>query len=83
MGFFTYSIFILRPIKLQNTLELKFAVVLGTRPEIVKLSPIINKLNNKNSEIIFSGQHYDYNMSLQFINQLEIENQIIPLNSKI
>ena len=51
---------------------MKFAVVLGTRPEIVKLSPIINKLNNKNSEIIFSGQHYDYNMSLQFINQLEI-----------
>ena len=72
MGFFTYSIFILRPIKLQNTLELKFVVVLGTRPEIVKLAPIINKLNNKNSEIIFTGQHYDYNMSLQFINQLEI-----------
>jgi len=53
-------------------LELKFVVVLGTRPEIVKLAPIINKLNNKNSEIIFTGQHYDYNMSLQFINQLEI-----------
>jgi len=51
---------------------LKYAVILGTRPEIVKLAPIINKLNNKNSEIIFTGQHYDYNMSLQFINQLEI-----------
>ena len=47
---------------------MKTAIVLGTRPEIIKLAPIIRKL--KNSSLIFTGQHYDYEMSLQFIKQL-------------
>ena len=49
---------------------MKIAIVLGTRPEIIKLSPIISKLNKKNSTIIFTGQHYDYNMSMKFIEEL-------------
>jgi len=49
---------------------MKIAIVLGTRPEIIKLAPIINKLNKNNSQIIFTGQHYDYEMSLRFIEQL-------------
>ena len=51
---------------------MKLAVILGTRPEIIKLSPIIDKLNNKNSHVIFTGQHYDYDMSKQFMKQLQI-----------
>ncbi len=51
---------------------MKIALVLGTRPEIIKLAPIINKLGKKNSDVIFTGQHYDYEMSLQFFNQLKI-----------
>ena len=51
---------------------MRIAIVLGTRPEIIKLAPIIHKLNQKNSSIIFTGQHYDYEMSLQFIEQLGI-----------
>ena len=47
---------------------MKTAIVLGTRPEIIKLAPLIKKL--KNSSLIFTGQHYDYEMSLQFIKQL-------------
>ena len=49
---------------------MKIAIVLGTRPEIIKLAPIINKLNKNNSQVIFTGQHYDYEMSLRFIEQL-------------
>lgn len=49
---------------------MKTAVVFGTRPEIIKLVPIIKKLNRKNSVIIFTGQHYDYELSNQFIQQL-------------
>jgi len=49
---------------------MKTAIILGTRPEIIKLVPIIEKLTKKNSTIIFTGQHYDYNMSLQFIEEL-------------
>ena len=51
---------------------MKLAIVLGTRPEIIKLAPLINKLNKKNSEIIFTGQHFDYDMGLKFIKELGI-----------
>ena len=51
---------------------MKVAIVMGTRPEIIKLAPIINKLNKKNSSIIFTGQHYDYDMGLRFIEELEM-----------
>ncbi len=51
---------------------MKTVTVLGTRPEIIKLSPLIDKLGKKNNSIIFTGQHYDYDMGLQFIDQLGI-----------
>ena len=47
---------------------------MGTRPEIIKLAPIIKKLPKSSSTVIFTGQHYDYEMSLQFIKQLGIRN---------
>ncbi len=53
---------------------MKIAIVMGTRPEIIKLAPIIKKLPKSSSTVIFTGQHYDYEMSLQFINQLGIQN---------
>ena len=48
---------------------MKTAIIMGTRPEIIKLSPIIDKLSKKNP-IIFTGQHYDYSLGLKFIDQL-------------
>jgi UDP-N-acetylglucosamine 2-epimerase (non-hydrolysing) len=45
-------------------------VVMGTRPEIIKLSPVLNMLDIKNTHVVFSGQHYDYNLSIQFIEEL-------------
>ena len=51
---------------------MKTAIVMGTRPEIIKLSPLIKQLNKKNNSVIFTGQHYDYNLSLQFIEELGI-----------
>lgn len=49
-------------------------VVVGTRPEIIKMAPILRAL--KKSEIpslfVHCGQHYDYNMSQQFIEELEL-----------
>jgi UDP-N-acetylglucosamine 2-epimerase (non-hydrolysing) len=49
----------------------KILLVTGTRPEIIKLSPIISKIKN---DIIFvhTSQHYDYNMSLQFIEEMNL-----------
>ncbi len=49
-------------------------VVAGTRPEIIKMAPIIRALNQAKlpSVFIHCGQHYDYNMSQQFIENLEL-----------
>jgi UDP-N-acetylglucosamine 2-epimerase (non-hydrolysing) len=49
-------------------------VVGGTRPEIVKMAPIIRALKKNRMPFIFAhcGQHYDYNMSQQFIEELEL-----------
>jgi UDP-N-acetylglucosamine 2-epimerase (non-hydrolysing) len=49
-------------------------VVAGTRPEIIKMAPIIRALKDAKLPSIFvhCGQHYDYNMSQQFIENLEL-----------
>lgn len=51
---------------------MKAAIIMGTRPEIIKLASIINRLGKNESYLIFTGQHYDYNLSLQFIEELGI-----------
>jgi len=53
---------------------MKTAIIMGTRPEIIKLAPIIDKLPKKNCTIVFTGQHYDYHMGLKFVQQLGIRN---------
>ncbi len=49
-------------------------VVAGTRPEIIKMAPIIRALNKTKIPSVFvhCGQHYDYNMAQQFIEDLEL-----------
>jgi len=50
----------------------KLAIIIGTRPEIIKLSPLIRLTKKSNSDVIFTGQHYDYDMGLQFIEELNL-----------
>ncbi len=49
-------------------------VVAGTRPEIIKMAPIIRALKKVNIPFVFNqcGQHYDYCMAQQFIEDLEL-----------
>ena len=49
-------------------------VITGTRPEIIKMAPIIRALKAEGLPYIFvhCGQHYDYNMAQQFIENLEL-----------
>ena len=51
---------------------MKIAIIMGTRPEIIKLSELTKILGTKNCDVVFTGQHYDYNMSSQFIKELGI-----------
>jgi UDP-N-acetylglucosamine 2-epimerase (non-hydrolysing) len=53
---------------------MKTVVVLGTRPEIIKMSPIIRELEKRQQDyfILHTGQHYSYNLDRIFIDQLEL-----------
>lgn len=48
--------------------------IVGTRPNLVKLAPIVWAAQKKKikHQIIHTGQHYDYEMSQVFFEQLEI-----------
>ena len=49
-------------------------VVTGTRPEIIKMAPVLRALKKRNVQNVFvhCGQHYDYNMTQKFIEDLEL-----------
>jgi UDP-N-acetylglucosamine 2-epimerase (non-hydrolysing) len=53
---------------------MKISIVLGTRPEIIKFSPIIRECERLNLDyyILHTGQHYSYNMDRVFFEQLEL-----------
>lgn len=53
---------------------MKIGIILGTRPEIIKMSPIIDAIKENNIEyvIIHTGQHYDLEMSKQFFIDLKL-----------
>lgn len=51
----------------------KICIVFGTRPEIIKLFPLIHKLKKEQFFIVFSNQHYSKNMSLNFFNEFKID----------
>ena len=52
--------------------ELKIAIVLGTRPEIIKMSPVIRLCEKLGLDyfVLHTGQHYSYNMDRVFFEQL-------------
>ena len=52
----------------------RIAVTLGTRPEIIKMSPIIRALQQSDLDffILHTGQHYSYNMDRVFFEQLRL-----------
>jgi len=50
------------------------AIILGTRPEIIKMSPIIRECEARNLDyfILHTGQHYSYEMDRAFFEDLEL-----------
>ena len=53
---------------------MKIAVILGTRPEIIKMAPVIRELENRQESyfILHTGQHYSYNLDRVFFEQLKL-----------
>ena len=61
---------------------MKVALVLGTRPEIIKFSPIIRECERLELDyfVFHTGQHYSYNMDSVFFEQLELSEAQYNLN---
>jgi len=53
---------------------MKFCIIVGTRPEIIKMAPVIRECQKRkiNFFILHSGQHYDYKMDKLFFEELEL-----------
>jgi len=56
--------------------------IVGARPNFMKMSPVINELNQLGMKniLVHTGQHYDWNMSKVFFNELSIPKPDIFLN---
>jgi UDP-N-acetylglucosamine 2-epimerase (non-hydrolysing) len=50
---------------------MKYLFFLGTRPEIIKFAPVILEMKKRGMDhiVVFSGQHKDYNMCLEFFDE--------------
>lgn len=53
---------------------MRVSIILGTRPEIIKMSPIIQELEGRKLDysIIHTGQHYSYSMDKMFFEVLNL-----------
>ena len=62
--------------------RLKLLIIVGTRPEIIRLAAVINK-TRKYFDVILAhtGQNYDYNLNGVFFKDLKLENPEVYLNA--
>ena len=52
---------------------LKVMTIVGTRPELIKMSRVISELNRQvNHVLVHSGQNYDYELNQIFFEEMEI-----------
>ena len=57
--------------------------IVGVRPQIIKSAPLLHLLNNNQEielQLIHSGQHYDFEMSKIFFNELSLPEPLYNLN---
>ena len=66
----------------KNNGKLKLLIIVGTRPEIIRLAAVINKARLYfDTLLVHTGQNYDYNLNGVFFKDLNIEEPDIYLNA--
>ena len=69
-------------ISFQNNGKLKLLIIVGTRPEIIRLAAVINKCRKYFDCILaHTGQNYDYNLNGVFFHDLQLEDPEVYLNA--
>ena len=66
----------------KNNGKLKVLIIVGTRPEIIRLAAVIKKCRTYFDTILaHTGQNYDYNLNGVFFHDLELEDPDVYMNA--
>lgn len=69
-------------VKWKENGKLKFLIIVGTRPEIIRLAAVINKTRQYFDVVLaHTGQNYDYNLNGVFFKDLKLDDPEVYLNA--
>lgn len=69
-------------ISFKNNGKLKLLIIVGTRPEIIRLSAVINKCRNYFDTVLaHTGQNYDYNLNGVFFKDLKLSDPEVYMDA--
>ena len=69
-------------VKWQENGKLKLLIIVGTRPEIIRLAAVINKTRRYFDVILaHTGQNYDYNLNGIFFKDLKLKDPEVYMNA--
>ena len=69
-------------VSFQDNGKLKLLIIVGTRPEIIRLAAVINKTRRYFDVILaHTGQNYDYNLNGIFFRDLKLKDPEVYLNA--
>ena len=71
-----------KKVSFKNNGKLKLLIIVGTRPEIIRLAAVIKKCRKYFDTILaHTGQNYDYNLNGVFFHDLELDDPEVYLNA--
>ena len=69
-------------VSFQNNGKLKLLIIVGTRPEIIRLAAVINKTRRYFDVILaHTGQNYDYNLNGVFFKDLNLKDPEVYMDA--
>ena len=69
-------------VRFQENGRLKLLIIVGTRPEIIRLAAVINKCRSYfDCLLAHTGQNYDYNLNGVFFHDLQLADPEVYMNA--